>query len=84
MRMRRDQPPHERHGGVVGVGRAEDDLIARIVEVEGGTQRVFDVVFHAADRPHEADAGGVGGRVRAIPRARCAPSGSPQITRESE
>ncbi len=84
MRMRRDQALHERHGGVVGIRRAEDDLIARIVEVEGGAQRVFDVVFHAADRPHEADAGGVGGRVRAIPCARCAPPGSPQITRQSE
>ena len=30
MRMRRDQLPHERHGGVVGARRAEDDLIARI------------------------------------------------------
>src|SRR5262249_19267997 len=84
MRMRRDQAPHERRGGVVGGCRAEDDLIAGIVEVEGRTQRLFDMVFHAADRPHETDAGDVGRRARAIPRSPCARSGSPEIARQSD
>src|SRR5262252_6886382 len=57
---------------------------AGIVEVEGRTQRLFDMVFHAADRPHETDAGDVGRRARATPRSPCARPGSPEIARQSD
>src|SRR5215468_8338171 len=84
MRMRRDQAPHERRGGVVGARRAEDDLIAGIVEVEGRTQRLLDMVFYPADRPDETDASDVGRRARAMSRSLCAQSGSPEIARQSD
>ena len=41
--------------GVVGVGDAEDDLVAWIVELERGPQRFVDVVVDAAHRPDDAD-----------------------------
>ena len=52
-----DEASNERQRGIVGRRRTEDDLVARIIEIEGRTQRILDVVFQSADRPNETDAG---------------------------
>jgi predicted phosphodiesterase len=52
--MGRHQASHHGHHGVLRRGDAEDDLVARVVEVEGGSQRLLDIVLDAADRTHEA------------------------------
>jgi len=59
------------------------NLIARIVEVEGGAQRVFDVVFHEPDRPARGGRPRPSEAVRAIPVRGVARAGSPKITRQS-
>ena len=56
MRMVRDEASNERQRGIVGRRRAEDDLVARIIELEGRAQRSLDVVFQSADRPNQTDA----------------------------
>jgi hypothetical protein len=53
MRVLRDESVNQRERGIVGSRRAEDDLVARIVEMESRTQRVLDVVFQSADRPNQ-------------------------------
>jgi len=57
MRMVGDEASNEGQRGIVGRSRAEDDLVARIIEIEGRAQRILDVVFQSADRPNQTDAG---------------------------
>jgi hypothetical protein len=56
MRMVRDEASNERQRRIVGRRRAEDDLVARIIEIEGRTQRILDMVFQSADRSNQTDA----------------------------
>ena len=50
----RQQPLDQRHHRIARRGDAEQDLIVRIVEPEGGAQRLLDMIVDAADRPHHA------------------------------
>src|SRR5262249_28980417 len=84
VRMRCDQALDEWHGGIAGGGCAEDDFVARIIELEGRPERILDVIFQPADWPYHTDAGDVGRRSRSPSLATGAASGSPQKPRQPQ
>src|SRR6202030_2039271 len=42
--------------------KAEQDFVSRIIEFEGGAQRLLATILHSAHRPHQADGGSRRGR----------------------
>ena len=55
--MRGDQAAHHRQDRVGGGGDAEQNLVVRIIEIEGRAQRVVGVIVDAAERADDADGG---------------------------
>jgi hypothetical protein len=69
MRMVGDEASNEGQRGIVGRSRAEDDLVARIIEIESRAQRILDVVLQSADRPNQTDAGHAERRAGGAPQS---------------
>ena len=74
VRMLGDQAAHQRDDRIARGRRAEQDLVARIVEREGRAQRRFDEIVDAADRADDRD------RRRIVRRRQVRAAGSRQRT----
>ena len=68
VRVRGDQAPHQRHDRIARLRDAEDDLVARVIEREGGDERVLDEIVDAADRAHDGDGRRISRRRSGRPR----------------